>query len=398
VDLATIDRNLARLREMVGAMSTNLVALETDTGRTRLDQAPLTGTTAERWTAASGDLACLWQWFTQLNELLEKATQLRGTRSRIEAAQLTQLDWLVNGSSIELSRSDVPLAQRGLFGPAETTIRCSPPELLDRMRSAFDQVVAVIGACSQKWNATEATLGPLGEQLAEAERLADAVGDRHRGELDRARSELDRLRQAVMCDPLAATDGSGTALTATLASVAEDLRRSVQLRDNLAARVNEAHGLMAQLRSTTSAATEARAQALDKIANPAVVDPRPVADNVERDLGRVAVMSAQGDWRAAGNLLVQWTTRCQDALTAAERALAANRAPIAARDELRGRLDAYRAKAYRLGRLEEPALSALFARAQAVLFTAPTDVVEAEQLVRQYQQALTGPTPREVAT
>jgi hypothetical protein len=398
MDLATIDRNLARLREMVGAMSTNLVALETDTGRTRLAQAPLTGTTAARWTAACGDLACLWQWFAQLNELLDKATQIRGTRSRLEPAQVTLLDGLVNGPAIELSRSDVPLDQRGLFGPAETTIRCSPTELLERMRVAFDKVVEVVGACSQKWAYSEAKLGPLGEQLAEAERLADSVGEKHRPELVQVRSELERLRQSVMCDPLAMANGSESGLSAMLASVTDDLRRSVQIRDNLGAQVEEAYRLMAQLRSTTAAASDARAEALDKIAHPSLVDPRPVAATVERDLERLAAMSSQGDWRAAGNFLVQWTTRYRDALSEAERALAANRAPMAARDELRGRLDAYRGKAYRLGRLEDPVLAALYARAKSALFTAPTDVVEADRLVRQYQQALTGQAPREVST
>jgi hypothetical protein len=155
---------------------------------------------------------------------------------------------------------------------------------------------------------------------------------------------------------------------------------------------------MADLRATTAAAADARADALSKIANPSVIDPRPVADTVEAELARVSGMSAQGDWRAAGNLLVQWTTRCRDALDEAQRALAANQAPVATRNELRGRLDAYRAKAYRLGLLEDPAVAGLYARAQDALFTAPTDLEKAEQLLRRYQQALTGPASREVTT
>src|SRR5580704_1732104 len=144
MDLATLDSSLTGLRTTIGAMSTNLVDLENDAGRARLDQAALTGTTAARWAQARSDLAFLWQWFAQLQEVLEKATALRGTRGRVEPATMTQLDWLVNGPSIELATTDVPLAQRGLFGPTETTMRCSPPELLDRMRTAFDQAVAVI--------------------------------------------------------------------------------------------------------------------------------------------------------------------------------------------------------------------------------------------------------------
>jgi hypothetical protein len=398
VDVGEIDRSLARLRETVAVMSTNLVDLETDAGRARLDQSPLSGATQKRWTEARGALTYLWQWFTQLNDVLEKAVELRGTKARLDPAVLAQLDGMINGPSIELSTAGVPLAERGLFGPAETTLRCSPPQLLERMRAAFDDVVAVIGECSRRWSSLDSKLGPLTDQLAEARRLADGVGEAHRPELDRAQSQLEQLRQVAMSDPLAATADTVDKIAATVTSATDELRRLVQLRDNLAARVGEARALMAELRATTTAAAEARAEALAKIADPVVVDPRPVADDVEAALDRVVTMSAQGDWRAAGNLVVQWTTRCRDALGEAERALAANRAPVAARNELRGRLDAYRAKANRLGLLENPSVAGLYARAQTVLFTAPTNLADAEQLVRRYQQALTGPAPREVAT
>jgi hypothetical protein len=155
---------------------------------------------------------------------------------------------------------------------------------------------------------------------------------------------------------------------------------------------------MTALRTTTEAAANARAESLDKIAHPVVVDPPALAGDIEGGLERVAQTAARGDWRAAANLLTQWTTRCRDAVSAAERALAANRAPLAARHELRGRLDAYRAKAFRLGLLEDARIAGLYARAKEALYSAPTDLAEAEQLVLRYQQALTGPTPREVAT
>ncbi len=398
MDVAEIDRNLGHLRDTVAVMSTNLVDLETDAGRTRLDQSPLSGATQERWEEAKRDLTYLWQWFSQLNDVLEKAVDLRGTKPRLDPEPIKQLEWLINGPSIELSTADIPLAERGLFGPAETTIRCSPPQLLDRMRAAFDRVVAVISECSRRWGALDARLLPLTDQLAEARRLADTVGETHRPELDRAQAQLDRLQRGVMSDPLTASADIVDSIAGTIGAATDELRRLVQLRDNLAIRVGEARALMADLRTTTAAAADARAVALSKIANPAVIDPRPVAEGVEAELASVSAMSAQGDWRAAGNLLVQWTTRCRDALGEAQRALAANRAPVAARNELRGRLDAYRAKAYRLGLLEDPAVAGLYARAQEALFTAPTDLEKAEQLLRRYQQALTGPASREVTT
>jgi hypothetical protein len=266
------------------------------------------------------------------------------------------------------------------------------------MRAAFDEVVTVVHACDQKWQATEGRLSPLEGQLAEADRLAAAVGEPHRPELDRARAQLAQLRQTVMCDPLAAPAGSTDALAATLATATEDLRRLGQLRDNLGAQLADARALLAELRAAVAAAADARAEAEAKIDRPATVEPPRLDGALDTGLARISETSAHGDWRTAANQLALWSTRARDALAEATRALAANRAPVASRDELRGRLDAYRAKAYRLGLLEDPRLAALYARAQSGLYTAPTDLAQAEQLVRQYQQALSGPAPREVTT
>ncbi len=249
MDLATLDGSLTRMRTTVGVMSTNLVDLENDAGRTRLDQAALTGATAARWAEARSQLAFLWQWFAQLKEVLEKATDLRGTKGRLEPATLTQLDWLVNGPSIELSTTDIPLAERGLFGPTETTMRCSPSELLDRMRTAFDQAVAVIGDCTRKWAALEARLQPLEVQLSNAQRTGNELGEQHHPELDRVGAQLEELRQSVACDPLAAADDCLDGVAVTLASVADDLRRQARLKDDLGVHLAEARPLMVDLRS-----------------------------------------------------------------------------------------------------------------------------------------------------
>ncbi|MDQ1427562.1 MAG: hypothetical protein QOK39_1038 [Acidimicrobiaceae bacterium] len=398
MDLAAIDQSLARLRSTIATMSSNLVDLETDTARGRLDQAPLTGATAQRWSSAQGSLAALWQWFAQLSDLAEQATKLRGTRPRIDGEQLAQLDRLVNGPSIELSTAGIPLSQRGLFGAAEATSRCSPAQLLEQMQAAFQQVMAVIDACNEKWHVIEPRLVPLEQQLQEAQHLAAGLGENDRVELGQVRAEMESLRQVVQCDPLAAPDDAGATVATSLAAVIADLHRLAQLRDGLAAQLTASRRLLADLEATTEAARVAQGEAMEKIACPAVVDPPPVAGDLAAMLERVTDVSGRGDWRAAANLLAQWTTRAQAAAAAAGRALAANRAPLATRNELRGRLDAYRAKAYRLGLLEDERVAGLYARARGALFTAPTDLNEAEQLVGRYQQALTGPAPREVAT
>ncbi|MGH3763344.1 MAG: hypothetical protein ACRDTB_37155, partial [Actinophytocola sp.] len=58
------------------------------------------------------------------------------------------------------------------------------------------------------------------------------------------------------------------------------------------------------------------------------------------------------------------------------------------RAELRGRLEAYRVKAARLGYAEDLALERLHQRTQELLFTAPCDLPAATRALNRYQQAL----------
>ena len=64
------------------------------------------------------------------------------------------------------------------------------------------------------------------------------------------------------------------------------------------------------------------------------------------------------------------------------------RSAVAARDELRGRLDAYRAKAQAVGQGEDIELHQLYVEARDVLFSAPCDLVEAGALVTAYQRSI----------
>ena len=67
------------------------------------------------------------------------------------------------------------------------------------------------------------------------------------------------------------------------------------------------------------------------------------------------------------------------------------RSAVAARDELRGRLDAYRAKAQAVGQGEDLELHRLYVEARGVLFSAPCDLVEAGALVTAYQRSIVAP-------
>lgn len=396
MDLAEIDRTLARFRQAAERMTSNLVDLETDTIRTRLDQAALTGLSATRWSEAGEALGHLWQWFTEFNGLLERAGELRGGKSRLDPDRHAQLQALLAGPSIQLATADIPAAQRGLLGAAESTQRCTPEDLLARMVAAYDQVGATIAAAGHGWAVLEPRAQASQARLAAADQLAVSLGEQHRPELGRLRGQLSALAGTVASDPLSVDPATVDQLDASIAAADHDLHQLAALRDRIGERFNEARGLLAELAQTIDAGAEAHLETMAKIASPQVPAPLHADPGLERGLDQAAAASARAEWRAAQRLLTDWTTRSVSRLAEAQRVLEANKAPMAARNELRGRLDAYRAKAYRSGRLEDTTLSALYQRAYDALYTAPTDLAAAADIVHRYQQALTGPSHREV--
>src|SRR2546430_15715889 len=108
------------------------------------------------------------------------------------------------------------------------------------------------------------------------------------------------------------------------------------------------------------------------------------------DLGTVL---ASGRWTRLGSeldLLDRELATATAGFKEAERAMVA---AMAKRDELRGLLGAYKAKAARLGAVEDPGLAERYDRARDLLWTAPCDLAAAEAAVAGYQQAVLGVQP-----
>ena len=86
--------------------------------------------------------------------------------------------------------------------------------------------------------------------------------------------------------------------------------------------------------------------------------------------------------------LTNWLDRVQSHTIDAQSRLAANRLPLDTRQELRGRLDALTAKALAKRQVEDPILADLAMQSRQILFTSPTDLDLATELVRSYEQRL----------
>ena len=99
-------------------------------------------------------------------------------------------------------------------------------------------------------------------------------------------------------------------------------------------------------------------------------------------------------WRRLADDLSTVEEEAQRALDRARELAATATDLLVRRDELRGRLSAFQAKAVAQGLAEDPGLTALYGTAHDLLFTAPCDLRAATRAVFAYSQGLAGSQTR----
>jgi hypothetical protein len=279
-----IDSTLARLRGAAEAIGANLLEVELDPNRGLLDSSALEGESATRWGEASTTLAQLWQWHALLEQLLEDAVKLRGTRPHLPAKRLEELRELLEGASIELSSEHVPLEQRDLLGGAQAALRCTPEELLQRSSAAFDEAKTVLAAAGNAWDALLPRLHAARAMLQQSAELGRALGEGEPPGLDRARERLSALTEKLSKDPLSVSGEEVAELERSLQAVRDDLDGLDETRREIAALLTDARKLLEELRRVAREGTDAHEQALLKIAAPAIDEPLSLDGTLESQL------------------------------------------------------------------------------------------------------------------
>lgn len=236
----------------------------------------------------------------------------------------------------------------------------------------------------------------LVEHLGDA--LAAAAASRRSGELERL------LAPDAITEPSGATT-SAASLVAELQQRAEEVAaRSVQLiaglerrRQEVLARLSVAGSELVAIERLLVEGEAARNEAIAKILHPTglLVPLEPWCLDDGDEALRPSLAGIEGDvacgrWEAAEQALDRWSQAEADLRAEASRILAANLRPVAARDELRGRLSAYKAMAAIKGEAENPVLGRLHEEASDALYVAPCDLVSAQSKVQLFIDALTG--------
>jgi hypothetical protein len=379
---------LAELQRSAQQSSASLVELELDPERKLLEEATLEGMSADRRSQASALSAELWRRQGLLEDLLARAQELgRGRRSE-------QLAALLERPSIDLGRAAIEPAARSLL-TAEGQL-CSPAELLAEMTAMFDEVKGVYGLFARTWEALIPQLESLRRLAQETSTLADANAGEERERLEVPLAAVAALARAVARDPLSVRPEGITALEDDLESRRGELERFAELRNTFPVALADAQARLEALGEALAEARAAREELFAKIAQPAAPPLPEFDETLQSELSGVRELAEHGAWSDAARSLDALRGRIDAALDETQSAIDAHRAPIAARNQLRALLDAYRVKSSRLGLIEDSNVASIYREAEAALYTAPTDLADAERLIRRYQEALSDPRTREV--
>lgn len=288
---------------------------------------------------------------------------------------------VLEGASIEVVLTEVPVLQRGLLDGSKAVVQLTPEQLLATMGDAFTATARTLEALADG----EARTALL---VAEAETALAGLGED--AEAIALRGKLAEARTLAAADPLAgvaAAEAVVAALTAARQASEARLKALQDAKVGLQQARADLRQLDEELTRIEGSAMHCAARVSPAPGVPDMMQARELPGWLERlaatlDAGRVSAFCVGLDrWRSM--LAAQ-----QAALAAAKAAMAE---ALARREELRGRFGALQAKqvavAARLGAVP-PEIEGLATALQGRLFRARTPLAEVAAEMTQYEAML----------
>ena len=360
------------LRETVSRLAHGLYAVDVDADTEFLR-------TQSNRPGRSGDLACavisaldrIWVQYSMAADVVQRLEVAVAEGRTADAQRLLQTD------AVEIC-------------PGTST---SAAALLDELERQLNDVVAdrdrLVAAARQAVTAVDDGAKLLDHLISRAV----AIGVENEPTLAAARTALESAQATVAGDPLGATPGPD--LHGPMSAAGRRIDELECAWERLPGRLAAARADLTTIVALRAEGAEALVEARTKISRPTGLL-QPLAPSVvegePRALGpwleRIERQAEHGDWRAAAVGLDGWQRIAAAHLVNAARVSAANRAPVVRRNELRGLLHAFRAKAAREDRAEDPVLIPLHQAACDALYEAPCDLDRANARVQAFIDAV----------
>jgi hypothetical protein len=381
-----VDSALGHLRDEKERIGAALLELEAHHGYRLLEGAALTGETARRQAGLLAGMSALWTLFDLYGRTLGTAEELRARHTRPGAAQLAELTRLLSGPAVELPAEEVPLERRTLLA-ATGGERLTLQGVVARMTPMYEEAARTVAAVDSVWSALLARLDEIEAILRAVAEMAEGLGGPE-PEYERVRENVRALAGGVRSDPLSVKHGDLDAAARDLMNLRDRLEEAVRFRAGFDERMRQVRDAVGLVRATEEEIGRARERVSAKIASPSL----PAATDLAAALSdRLATLYGLRDQRRWGDLADRATDldrAARDALRRAREDLGLVTGLLDRREELRGRLQAYKVKAARLGLAEDAGLTRMYDEARALLWTSPCDLRKATVMLSGYQQAI----------
>ncbi len=404
--LEEIDQLLADWRKKLDLVSRNLIDLHGLSAYQRLSgvsgfpKTKLTGLTQARVTPAIEAMNDLLQHFDLLSQTVEQATKLRSSVPwfLVSEQKVQEIEQILTGPSIQLPAVQTPLAQRGLLCAAETASAIAPEKLLMVMTNAFEVARDAVLAVDEAWSRLEPKLISTEAEIISLQKLADSLNIGALSELSVASQKIASLHESIESDPLGVSADFDREIQPLISQVKTTLEQLVKQQTQIRKNLEIGHELLKQLVELHRQAEAAFAESREKVGDhPGVqspLDPETI-NALSQWLNRLETKFTEGLLNPVRVGLDNWMAKAREYIAAEEKACVANNAPLKLRQELRGRLDALQAKALARGLVEDAVLTELAEQAKQLLYTRPTPLQKAADLVSQYEKRLNS-QPRSV--
>jgi hypothetical protein len=388
ITVEMVDGRIGQFRAVLDRTTGNLVALDADMTRQLLESSTsLRGATAASWADASRRHSDLWRGQLALESALARIAQVRGTKKSLPQATLLRLDELLGAACVQLPRSpDGAGAPLRLTDGPTPTLDLTIDDALDAMSKDYDVVAQVVTAVAEVWGEPSEQLRKLAEVMARLQGRLGQHGVRKSNEFQAVARAIEETEEAARNDPLgvdvAAVPGLEARLRRLETSVDGEVRGREERSQDLAAAEGAVRAGMEAVDSCRTQLTRGAEKVLVPDESWSALE--RVAQELrllQRDVELARQPGADGPCRA---LVVRGEGLRRDVA----RLAGAAQAGIAKRDELRGVLTAYQAKAQAIGLAESLELAELHAEAHDALYSAPCDLVLAEQCLARFQHAV----------
>lgn len=383
-------------------ISAAMYALDNHPALAVLRDPDLTGGTRRYAADLAAGVDVLWSRFNALGVHLDRIRAVRAQRARPGDDELMELTVLLRLPIVPIGADGLVLD--GVAPPG--ALRLPLMELARQLEGGCADAVGRLSRLDAAVSAVATRFGPPSEALTRLRSAADELGpDGIPGDrLDRLDDRLATAYRQAAGDPMAVTPGSvaATALHSRLRELATEtdaLRGEIAaltgLRDGYPRRTELLRTAIADVEAGQRAAVAACAAAREKIADTGLPDLPDAAPALRAHLAQLDQLHRERRW---GRLVDELAAAERSAAAAVERAAQLRSAAdglLERRAELRGRLEAYRAKAARMGFAEHAELSARHRAAEELLYTRPCDLPAATKALVAYQRYLNQLSERE---